>query len=93
MTGISNVTIEEFIEEEDVNFKKNFVGVFSSNRTTPFLNFLKMIKRKEGYCPFVILNIDRSNLPGTHWWIILNIHPKNNCSYLAVMVLLVLRHS
>ena len=73
--GISNVTIEEFIEEEDDNFKNNFVGVFSSNRTTTFLNFMKMVKRKGGYCPFVILNIDRSNL-GIHWWSILNIHPK-----------------
>ena len=67
MAGISNVTIEEFIEEEVDHFKKNFVGVFSSNRATPFLNFLKMIKRKGGYYPFLILNTDRSNLPGTHW--------------------------
>ena len=33
MAGISNVTIEEFIEEDD-DFKKNFVGVFLYNRTT-----------------------------------------------------------
>ena len=24
----------------------------------------------------MILNTDRSNLPGTHWWSILNIYPK-----------------
>ena len=64
MAGISNVTIKELIEEDD-NFKKTFVGAFSFNRTTPFLNFLKMIKRKGCY-PFVILNTDRSNLPGAH---------------------------
>ena len=46
MAGISNVTIEEFIEE-DVGFPKNFVGVFSSNRMTPFLNFLKNDKKKK----------------------------------------------
>ena len=28
MTGISNVTIEEFIEEEDVNFKKILLVFF-----------------------------------------------------------------
>ena len=28
MAGISNVTIEKLIEEEDVDFQRNFVGVF-----------------------------------------------------------------
>ena len=44
MAGISNVTIEEFIEKENDDFKRNFVSVFSSDRTTTFLNFIKMIK-------------------------------------------------
>ena len=76
MAGISNVTIEEFIEEDNDEFQRNFVGVFSSDRTTPFLNFSKLMKRKGGHCPFTILNTDGSNLPGTHWWRILNIYPK-----------------
>ena len=76
MAGISNVTIEEFIEEENDDFQRNFVGVFLSDRTTPFLNFLKMMKKKCSHYPFMILNTDRSNLPGTHWWSILNIYPK-----------------
>ena len=46
MAGISNVTIEEFIEAENDDFQRNFVGVFLSDRTTPFLNFLKMMKKK-----------------------------------------------
>ena len=45
MAGISNVTIEESIEEENYDFQRNF-AVFSSNRMTPFLNFLKMMKTK-----------------------------------------------
>ena len=76
MAGISNVTIEEFIEAENDDFQRNFVGVFLSDRTTPFLNFLKMMKKKGGHYPFMILNTDRSNLPGIHWWSILNIYPK-----------------
>ena len=28
MSSISNVTIEEFINEEDDDFKKDFIGVF-----------------------------------------------------------------
>ena len=35
MAGISNVTIEEFIEEENDDFQRNFVGVFSCDTTTP----------------------------------------------------------
>ena len=33
-----------------------------------------MIKQKGGCYPFAILNTDRSNLPGTYWWSILNIY-------------------
>ena len=35
-----------------------------------------MNKRKGSHDLFTILNTDRSNLPGTHWWSILNIYPK-----------------
>ena len=36
-----------------------------------------MMKRKGSHYPVTILNTDRSNLPGTHWWRLLNIYPKN----------------
>ena len=85
MAGISNVTIEESIEEANDDFQRNFAGVFSSDRMTPFLNFLKMLKRKGGYYHFTILNTDRSNLLDTHWRSILNIYPKSNCFYLIAM--------
>ena len=38
MANISNVTIEEFIEEEKDDFQRNSVGDFSSDRKTSFLN-------------------------------------------------------
>ena len=76
MASISNVTIEEFTERENDDFQRNFVGAFMSDRTDPFLNFLKMMKRKEVHYPFTMLNTDRSNLPGNHWWSILDIYPK-----------------
>ena len=49
MEGISNVTIEEFIEVGNDNFQRNFVGIFSPDRVTPILNFLKIMKTKGGY--------------------------------------------
>ena len=54
---------------------KIFVGVFSSNSATSFINFYGLVKKKGSTYPFAILNTDRSNLPGTHWWSILNICP------------------
>ena len=41
MANISNVTTEEFIEEEKDDFQRNSVGDFSSDRTTSFLNWWK----------------------------------------------------
>ena len=76
MAGISNVTTEELIEDENDDFQRNFAGVFPSDKTTPFLNFVKMMKIKSSHYPFTILNKGRSNLPGTHWWSILNTYPK-----------------
>ena len=83
MAGISNVAIEEFIEEENDDFQRNFVGFFLSDRRTPFLNFLKMMKRKGGHYPFTILNTDRSNLSTTHWWS-KHIPKRSNCLYLIL---------
>ena len=51
-------------------------GVFLSNSKTPFIIFLKMINLKGSHYPLATLNTDRSNLPGTHWWSILNIDQK-----------------
>ena len=84
MAVTSNLSIEEFNGEKNYGFQRIFF-FFSSGRTTPFLNFLKMIKRKGGHYPFKMLNTDRSKLPGTHWWSILNIIQKGSCFYLIAM--------
>ena len=51
---------------------KKFVGVFSSNFVTSFITFYGLVKKKGSTYPFAILNTDRSNLLGTHWWSILD---------------------
>ena len=44
---ISNVDIENFFEyEKNDDLKKNFMGVYSSNSITKYINFYKIIKAK-----------------------------------------------
>ena len=74
MSDISNVTIEEFINEENGDLKKNFVGLFPSHFIMYFKAFQQLIKEKSGSYPFMIMNTDRSNKKGTHWWSVFELH-------------------
>ena len=74
MGGISNLTIEEFINEENDDLKNNFVGVFPSNFITHFIAFHQLIKEKRGSYSFMIMNTDRNNKKGTDWWSVLELH-------------------
>ena len=53
------------------------LGVFASNQINYFINFHKMIKKDAKY-PVLIANTDRMDKGGTHWWSILDLHPKKN---------------
>ena len=76
MVGISNVAIKKVFENENEDIKKNFIGVYSSNSLTRYINYYKIIKEKRCCYPFAIFNSDRSNKTGTHWWSFRNIYPK-----------------
>ena len=76
MAGISNETIVNFFEKEtDDDLKKNFVGVFPSNYVTRFISFHEMMIEKNRY-PFIIMNTDRSDKKGSHWWSFLDLHKR-----------------
>ena len=77
MEGISNKTNKNFINKKNKedDFKK-IVGVISSNYINKFINFHDILIQSEGKYPFVIMNTDRSDKKGTHWWIFLDLHPK-----------------
>ena len=77
MVSISNVDIENFFENQDEDIKRNFMGVYSSNSITKFINYSKIMKGKDSVYLFVIFNTDGSNKPGTHWWSFLNIEPQS----------------
>ena len=75
--GISNIDIEKFFSnEENDDLKKNYMGVYSSNNFTRYINFLDVINERNAKYPFSIFNTDRNNKSGMHWWSFLDIHPK-----------------
>ena len=78
MAGISNETIEDFFEKvNDDDLKNNFIGVFPSNFINKFISFHSIIKDKPKVkYPFIIMNTDRSDKTGTHWWSFLDLHKK-----------------
>ena len=77
--GITNIEIEKFFDDEtNEALKRNFMGVYSSDSITKYINFYDIIKEKRAKYPFTIFNADRENKPGTHWWSFLDIHPKKD---------------
>ena len=68
MSGISNFENERVINELDDDLKANYVGTFASNNTFRFFNFTEVISEKDAPYPFMIMNTDRSNQKGPHWW-------------------------
>ena len=76
MTGISNEAIEDFFEKiNDEDLKNNFIGVFPSNFINKFISYHSIIKSKPKVkYPFIIMNTDRSDRSGTHWWSFLDLH-------------------
>ena len=77
MSRISNDAVIDFIENhEDEDLKENFVSVFPSNYIIRFISFHEMAKEKTKKYPFIIMNTDRSDKSGTHWWSCLDLHQK-----------------
>ena len=77
--GLSNFQIDEFFkDEENEDLKENYMGTYSIDSITKYINFYERIKRKNGKYPFAIFNTDKENEPGVHWWSFMDIHPKNN---------------
>ena len=76
MEDISNEAIVNFFENETNNdLKKKIVGVFPSNCVTRFISFHEMMIEKNRYL-FIIMNTDRRDKKGTHWWSFLDLHPR-----------------
>ena len=81
MSDISNVTIEEFINEENGDLKKNFVGLFPSHFIMYFKAFQQLIKEKS---VFILIEVIKKVLIGG---VFLSFITEKHCFYLIVLVL------
>ena len=77
--GISNLQIEKFFHnEQNEDLRKSYLGIYSMDSITRYINFYEIIKKRCAKYPFAIFKTDRHNQPGTHWWSFMDIHPKKN---------------
>ena len=77
--GISNFQIEKFFKEENnEERKKNYMGTFSLDSVTKYIDFYSIIKNRNAKYRFAIFKTAKENEPGKHWWSFLDIQPKNN---------------
>ena len=79
MTGLSNLDLEKFINDDtSAELKKSFKKVISSNSLTKHVDFEDILKKGNLKYPTVIMNTARINSRGIHWWSILSIEPKKH---------------
>ena len=76
---LSNFQIDDFLkDEENADLKKDYMGTYSIDSITKYINFYEIIKQRNAKYPFAIFNTDKENEPDVHWWSFMDIHPKNN---------------
>ena len=66
--GLSDFQIDGFFKEEkNQDLKNSYMGTYSVDSVTKYINFYEIIKRRNAKYPFAIFNTDRKNQPGVHW--------------------------
>ena len=60
--GVTNFQIDKFFQnKENEEIKKNYMGVYSMDSITRYINFYEIIKRKNSKYPFQIFDTDNHN--------------------------------
>ena len=67
-----------FKDEDNEVLKKNYMGTYSIDSITKYINFYEIIKQRNAKYPFAIFNTDKEKEPGVHWWSFIDIQSKNN---------------
>ena len=74
-----NFQIDDIFKDEQNEESKNiYMGTYSIDSITKYINFYEIIRHRNTKYPFAIFNTDKESEPGKHWWSFLDIHPKNN---------------
>ena len=66
--GLSNFQINKFFKDKENEEIKIYMGIYSMDSITRYINFYELIKRKNGKYPFAIFNTDEHDKPGRDWW-------------------------
>ena len=70
-------TFETFFHnEQNEDLRKNYMGVYSMDSITKYINFYEIIKKRNGKYPFAIFNTEGHLKAGMHWWSFMDIHSK-----------------
>ena len=60
MNGITNLEIDKYFEkEENEDIKKNYMGVYSIDSITKYINFYDIIRKRNAKYHFAIFNTDK----------------------------------
>ena len=85
--GLRNFQIDEFFKnEKNEDLKKNYMGTYSIDSITRYINSYEIIKRRNVKYPFAIFNTDKENEPAVHWWSFMVFIPKITYFYLTLLV-------
>ena len=76
--GISNFQIDKFFKEQNETLQKNYMGTYSIDSISKYIDFYSIIKKRNAQYPFAIFNTSAENEKGEHWWSFLDIRPKNS---------------
>ena len=66
------------LNEQNEDLRKSYMGVYSKESITKYINFYEIIKKRNGKYAFAIFNTE-GHLKGVmHWWSFMDIYPKKN---------------
>ena len=76
MEGISNKKIVKLFAEKANDDVKKIYQCFSFQLCNKVNNFHRMVRESGAQYPFILMNTDRSDKKGMHWWSFLDSNPK-----------------
>ena len=72
--GLRNFQTDDCFENEEKEDLKNiYMGTYSIDSITRYINFYEIIKRRNTKYLFPIFNTNKENEPGVHWWSVMDI--------------------